>query len=451
MKINILIVEDDANQRTILTGFLRKQNYSVEDTGKPAEALSIIKEKRVDVVLSDLRMPDMDGYELLKEIKKINPEISVILLTAFGSVETAVESMKEGAYDFLTKPVNLDHLVKKISQVTEYRMLKRENEVLRQALEKDPNFDSVITRSPAMEAALSIASRVAPSDASVLILGESGTGKELIARAIHKASALAGKPFVAVNCAALAEGVLESELFGHEKGAFTGASARRIGRFEQASGGTLFLDEIGDIPLNIQVKLLRTIQEGTLERVGGNETVKVKVRLLAATHRDLKQRIEEGLFREDLYYRLNVVTINLPPLRDRKEDIMPLTEKFLEFFAERYKREPFELSPEAKDILLKYDFPGNVRELRNILERASVLCRGNLITPADLNLAPPFSDVPETDGETGHLDTLVAELEKREIRKALDESGGNQSGAARILGISERKLRYKLKKYQMGS
>jgi len=376
----------------------------------------------------------------------------VVVLTAFGTVGTAVAAMKEGAYDYLTKPIDLDELLLLIQRVEREVGLRRENRDLRDQLRERFKVDFIISASRRMEEALNLVKRAAPSAATVLILGESGTGKELIARAIHYASPRAGKPFIGVNCAALPENLLESELFGHEKGAFTGAAGRRIGRFEQADQGTIFLDEIGDLSPVLQSKLLRILQEKEFERVGSSQTLKVDARVVAATHRNLEEGIRKRTFREDLYYRLNVVTVSLPPLRERKEDIPPLIEHFLKKYSQENQKPTFSLSKEARDLLLSYNYPGNIRELENIIERAVVLSRGDMITSHDLPLnlrEGKVEDLMKESGKGRNLPEILEEIERLRINQALESSHGVQTKAAEELGISERVLRYKMKKYNI--
>ena len=372
------------------------------------------------------------------------------MMTAYGTVETAVSAMKEGAYDYLTKPIDLDELLLMVQRIEKEVGLDRENRALKEQLREKFKVDFIISTSRRLEEALNLAGRVAQSQATVLILGESGTGKELIARAIHYSSPRADKPFVKVNCATLPENLLESELFGHEKGAFTGAAARRVGRFEQADQGSIFLDEIGDLSPSLQMKLLRVLQEKEFERVGSNQTIKSDVRVIAATNRNLEESIKKGAFREDLYYRLNVVTISLPPLRERKEDIPLLVEHFLEKYNRENKKAVTSLSKEAKDLLLQYDYPGNVRELENFIERAVVLCRGDTLTVQDLplNLRQSKAEAALGGARGGrNLPEALEEIERQWIVRALERSGGVQTKAAEELGISERVLRYKMKKY----
>jgi len=393
----------------------------------------------------------MSGPDLLKKIKAVNPEIPLILMTAYGTVETAVQAMKDGAADYLTKPLDLEELLVRVGRVTEQARLRSEVRELQRQLIERHRLEGIIGESGRMQEVLALVTRVAPSDATVLIRGESGIGKELIARAIHFNSRRAAGPLVSLNCAALPEQLLESELFGHERGAFTGAVAQRKGRFEQADGGTIFLDEIGDLSPTLQVKLLRVLQEREFERVGGNKTVSVDVRVLAATHRDLEQAMRDGTFREDLYYRLNVVTIQIPPLRDRREDIPLLLDHFLRKFAEKNRRDVTGLTAAARDAFLKYDYPGNIRELENLVERAVLLCRGRVIDLEDLPAAVRPGERSTDQPESQRLPDILGHIERQTIRDALERGGGVQTQAAEALGISERVLRYKMKKYGLES
>ncbi|WP_456427304.1 sigma-54-dependent transcriptional regulator [Rhodocaloribacter sp.] len=445
----ILLIDDEAAQRISLKRFLSHRGYTVHTAAGGPEGYAVAERETIDLVITDFRMPGWSGLETLRRLKALNPDIEVVVLTAYGNLDEAVAIMKEGAYDYLTKPVDLDELEALIERVREKRQLITENRRLKAQLAERYHFDGIISGSSAMEEALNYAARVAPTRATVLIRGESGTGKELVARAIHQAGPRADKPLEVVHVAAMNEELVESELFGHEKGAFTGAGARRIGRLERANGGTLFFDEVGDIPMSVQVKLLRVIQFGRFERVGGNESIDIDVRILAATHRDLEAMIREGTFREDLYYRFNVVTIWLPPLRKRKPDIPPLTEHFIRHFAERHGKPVRGITREAMDRLMKYDFPGNVRELENLIERAVVLCRSEYITKRDLpvHLEPSSARaiLDPHDLDEGYEAKMRA-FESAMIEEALRRTGGNRSAAARLLGISERHLRYRLGK-----
>ena len=398
-------------------------------------------------------MPGMSGLEVLKEVKKINPEIDVVIITAYGTVETAVEALKAGAIDYLTKPiVELDELIILVNRIAERRQLIQENKFLKEDLNKrGVTADKIIYKSQRMAEIINLAGRVAASKASVLIQGESGTGKELLARLIHQLSPRADKPIVIVNCVALHENLLESELFGHERGAFTGATSRRIGRFEEADGGTIFLDEIGELSSTIQVKLLRFLQEREFQRIGSNVNLRVDVRFISATNRDLEIRVAEGNFRDDLFYRLKVVTISLPPLRERKEDIPVLVDYFLNKFAKENGKNVKGFTAEARDLLLKYDYPGNIRELENIMERAVVIAREQYITTNDLPFKADFLAEDSEKKPFSALKESLDELEKKLIIDAMDKAQDNQTKAAGILGISERMLRYKLKKYGLKS
>jgi len=449
--LSILVVEDGHSQREILRDFLRDEGHDVSEAESGEKALKQLRENYFDLLLIDYKMPGMDGMELLKGVKRINPEVDVIMMTAYGTVETAVQAMKAGAVDYVTKPIELDELLILVDRISERRTLLKQNEILRDELRrKGVTANDIIFRSPTMDEVINLAGRVATSRATVLILGESGTGKELVARLIHALSPRSQKPMTVVNCAALPETLLESELFGHEKGAFTGAAQRRIGRFEEADGGSLFLDEIGELPPPVQVKLLRFLQEREFQRLGGNRTLHSDVRIISATNRDLKTKVGEGAFREDLFYRLNVVAITIPPLRERKEDLSPLIDHFLRRFSSQNEKEIEGVLPEAKDLLLKYDYPGNVRELENIIERAVVIARGSLVSTRDL----PFSAEPIPSGREekirlGTLKDSVEALERKMILVAMEKTKNHQTRAAELLGISERMLRYKLKKYTL--
>ena len=373
-KLNILVVEDGKSQREMLRDFLKDEGYPVAAAENGKDALLKLREDCFDLVLTDYKMPGMDGMALLKAGKELNPEVDVVVMTAFGTVETAVNAMKAGAADYISKPIDLDELQLIIERIAGRRTIVRENRLLKKELRgKEVTPDRIIFKSAPMAEVVNLAGRVAKSRAAVLIQGESGTGKELIARLIHDLSPRSQNPMTIVNCAALSEHLLESELFGHEKGAFTGASALRRGRFEEADGGTLFLDEIGELDNSVQVKLLRFLQEKEYQRVGGNRTFHSDVRVISATNRDLEKEIEKGRFREDLFYRLNVVSINIPPLRDRREDLPPLMTHFLRQFSKENGLNIKGFSSKARDLLMKYDYPGNVRELENILERAVVI------------------------------------------------------------------------------
>ena len=447
-KLNILIVEDGRSQREMLKDFLAREGHRVTEAEDGNTAIRQVQGGHFDLLLLDFKMPGMNGIEVLEKIKNINPKISVIMMTAYGTIETAVDAMKLGAVDYIPKPIDLDQLLALVSRISERQTLIRENEILRQKVRKKglPQ-EQIIYKDSGMEAIINMVGRVASSRATVLIMGESGTGKELFANLVHTTSPRSGRPMIVVNCGALPETLLESELFGHEKGAFTGATARRAGRFEEADGGTLFLDEIGELSPPVQVKLLRFLQEREFQRLGGNQTIRADVRIISATNQNLEEKVKEGTFREDLYYRLNVVSIIVPPLRDRRGDISVLTEYFIKRFSTENDKDIKGLSNEAMDILMKYDYPGNVRELENIIERAVVITRDQAISIRDL----PFEEISPhhfadyKDG--GALKEEIESLERKRIEQALDETGNNQTRAAELLGITERTLRYKLKKY----
>jgi DNA-binding NtrC family response regulator len=444
-RFRILVVDDEPVQRELISGFLKKQGFEVIAAESAERALELFRQDTFDLVLTDQKMANMSGLELLQAVHVINPETPVIVITAFGTVEAAVTALKQGAIDYLTKPLNLDELLFRIRHVSDRYRIINENRELREALQERHRIEGIIGESGQMLEVLSLVRRVAPSEATVLIRGESGTGKELIANAIHFGSPRARGPLVKVNCAALPETLLESELFGHEKGAFTGALTSRQGRFELANNGTIFLDEIGDLPLHLQAKLLRVIQEREYERVGSSHSVKVNVRILTASHRPLEALIKAGQLREDLYYRLNVVSILIPPLRERRADLTLLIDHFLRRFAEKNHKTIRGLTREARDILLRYDYPGNVRELENLIERAVVLTRDDVIGSGDLPLTVQEAEAVDEQGT--NLTVTVEAVERRMIRDALARSDGIQTRAAELLGISERALRYKLVKY----
>jgi DNA-binding NtrC family response regulator len=451
-KAKILIAEDEKAQRDLLEGFLKKEGFSVEAVASGREALQKLEGDLFDIALIDYKMPELDGLQTLREIRRLYSDISVVMMTAYGTVETAVVSMKEGALDYLTKPIDLEELLLIFQKVMERSNLIRENRELRAQLQERYTLDNIVYGSPKMEEVMGLVARVAPSHATILIRGERGTGKELVANAIHYASPRSGKPLVKVSCSALPETLLESELFGHEKGAFTGATQKRIGRFEEADGGTIFLDEIGDLSPGIQVKLLRILQDKEFQRLGLNLTLKTDVRVIAATHRNLEEAMKSGNFREDLYYRLNVISIHLPPLRDRRGDIPLLIDYFLKKYSKENQKPISDISKEVRALLLRYPFPGNVRELENLIERAVVLCREEMITTPDL----PFHLREEkSEKEWGFpkkeksLPESLEEVERDLIIKALHQHHGIQTKAAESLGISERVLRYKMKKYRI--
>jgi len=454
-KTHLLVVDDDIGHLTTLKTLVRSWGYRVTVAEDGSAAVDEVKTQPFDLILMDVRMTQMDGIEALKRIKAYNPVIPILIMTAYSSVATAVDALKTGAYDYLTKPLDFDTLRLTVERAMEHTRLKNENRQLKEKLRKEFDWQNIIGSSPPMRALIDMVAMVAPSEATVLITGESGTGKELIARSIHFNSPRRSKPFVVVNCAALADTLLESELFGHEKGAFTGADRRREGRFRQADGGTLFLDEIGETSPAMQAKLLRVIQERELQRVGGDETLHVDVRILAATNRDLSGEVKRGKFREDLFYRLNVVTVDMPPLRVRHADIPLLAQHFMERFASRNRKAIKGFTPRAMDLLIKHDWPGNVRELENAVERAVILITGDYITEREL----PLSISPDRDrassAPTVTEDRMIAldgmqsleSIEKEAIAATLAETGGNKSETARRLGINRKTLHLKMKRY----
>jgi two-component system response regulator HydG len=450
MKPNVLIVDDDHGHLTMLKTLVAGWGFEPEGAEDGGAALSRVRERAFDLVLMDVRMAAMSGIEALKLIKDYNPAIPVLIMTAYSSVETAIEALKSGAYDYLIKPLDTDLLKLTMERALEHTRLKVENQALRQRLPSGFELTNIIGRSRPMRELVELIAMVAPTEATVLITGESGTGKELVARAIHHNSPRKHGPLVTVNCAALTETLLESELFGHEKGAFTGADRRREGRFAQAGKGTIFLDEIGEISPAMQAKLLRVIQEREIQRVGGDAPLQVDVRVLAATNRDLAAEVAAKRFREDLYYRLNVVTLTAPPLRDRREDIPLLAQHFLSRFAEKNRKIIRGFTPRAMDVLVKADWPGNVRELENVVERAVILATGDFVTERELpaHLLPDEAGggaaCPENQALAG---VSLEDLERQAILATLDEVGGNKSEAARQLGITRATLHKKLKKY----
>jgi DNA-binding NtrC family response regulator len=440
----VLVVDDEANARAALAELLRDEGYQVETAADGFKALGKVEEAAPDIVLTDLKMPGMDGLTLMRKLRAQDEAAVVVVMTAFGAVDTAVAAMKEGAADYLTKPVNMTELVLVLGREMERRRLRQEAGSLRARLAERYSFENIVGNAPAMQEIFKTVAQVAGARASVLITGESGTGKELIAAAIHQRSPRAKGPFVKLHCAALAETLLESELFGHERGAFTGAVGRREGRFSQAHGGTLFLDEIGEISPSVQVKLLRFLQEHEFERVGGNDTVRVDVRVIAATNRDLQSEVARGRFREDLYYRLNVINVEMPALRERPSDVPLLATYFLRKYATENGKTIGGFSDDALARLSGYRWPGNVRELENIVERAVVMCTGDRIGSAELpaHLAPaPTPTAIQIPGST------LEQVERYAITKALEASGGSTSKAAEMLGISVRKIQYKLHEY----
>jgi DNA-binding NtrC family response regulator len=442
-RTRILVVDDEEIVRESLSGWLQKDGYSLDVAPDGPTALEKVQAERRSILLVDLKMPGMDGLQVLQEVKKLQPDVAVVIMTAYATVDTAVQAMKFGAYDYLVKPFDPEELSLMVEKISAQQALVRENTLLRKALKREHRFRDAVSKSPRTQAVFELARASAKSNSTVLILGESGTGKEVLARSIHAESEQAKGPFVAVSCAALTESLLESELFGHEKGAFTGAVARRKGKFEVAQGGTLFLDEVGDISPKLQVDLLRVLEERRFFRVGGNEPIDAEVRVIAATNRDLKKAVAGGGFREDLYYRLNVIPITLPPLRERREDVPLLVEHFLERLSLETKKKVDEVSGEAMALLMAYDWPGNIRELRNVLERGVVVSNGPVLQAANLGLSGPAR--PQADAGFATLE----EVEKRHIAFVLEKSDGNVTHAARTLGIDRATLYNKIKKYEL--
>jgi two-component system response regulator HydG len=445
----ILVVDDDLAHRTMLRTLLGGWGYDVAEADDGQSALDTVHKKPFDLILMDIRMVRVSGLEALVEIKRFNPAIPVIIMTAYASVETAIRALKEGAYDYLTKPLDFDELKIIMERAMEHSRLQEENRYLRESLASQFDRRNLIGRSAPMTKLMDTVTQVAPSEASVLITGESGTGKEMIAGAIHYNSRRKDGPFVKINCAAITETLLESELFGHEKGAFTGADRRKEGKFRQADRGSIFLDEVSEMSLSMQVKLLRVLQEREIVRVGGEEVIKIDVRVIAATNKELIREIQAGRFREDLYYRLNVVTLHVPPLRERREDIPLIAQHFLTLFAEKNHKNIKGFTPRAMDRLLKYNWPGNVRELMNAVERGVVLSRSEYLDEEEFSLVlqdqPRSAEPPVLHITAPSLDAV----EKETILRALETSGGNKSEAARRLGITRRTLHLKLKKYGM--
>ena len=449
MKKRILVVEDEEKLRRVIELQLASSGFDVDKAATAEEGLKIVD--RADLILTDLRLPGMDGVQLLSLIRRQNANVPVVIMTAYGSVETAVESMKAGATDFLLKPFSLDHLMQVVYKALEMRALRDENRQLKEELGRRYEYDNIIGRSEAMQEIFATIERVAPTRATVLLAGESGVGKDLIARAIHFHSPRRDRPLVKINCSALPENLMESELFGYEKGAFTGAVGSKPGKFEQADTGTVFLDEIGDVPAAVQVKLLRILQEREFERLGSNVTRHIDVRVIAATNQDLRAALEQGTFREDLYYRLNVVPMNIPPLRERKQDIPFLANHFLRKLAPDSDHVVEGISDAAMEKLVGYHWPGNVRELENVIERALILCRGNQLEADDIKLEMAPRSRPAGDSNQHHFlpeGLTLDQYEQELIKEALRRADGNKSQAARLLGLTRNALRYRLT--QMG-
>lgn len=446
MKKKILLVDDEKNILKVMSASLKKEGYEVETSRSGEEAVGKIGTDRYNLVITDYKLPGLNGLDLLQEIKGKYPDMPVIILTAYGTIEKAVEAIKKGASNYLTKPLNLEELTLVVKDAIEKHALIEENKTLRQRLLDKHSFDNIIGRSSSMEDVYRMIRMVSQSNANILIIGESGTGKELVARAVHYGSERKEFPFVPVDCAAIPEGLLENEIFGHEKGAYTGAHDKKIGLIEQAHRGTLFLDEVGELSLNLQKKLLRVLQEREFQRLGGKERVKVDIRVIAATNRDLEHDVKDGRFREDLFYRLNVVSIPIPPLKDRSDDIPLLAEYFLRKYNEENKKDIISFDPGVMKLFMKYEWPGNVRELENIVERAVVLCNFEKIV---LDNIPP--NIIKVAGEKRNIIDIptnglnLLEIERRVIQKALDDVGWNQTRASAILGISRKQLRTKMK------
>ncbi len=446
--IAVLLVDDDESFRRVQEYQLTQAGYEVTSCGDAPGALASFQERLHDVVVTDVRMPGLDGLELLARLKAVSPETPVVVVTGHGTIETAVEAMKQGAFDFLTKPFPRDQLRLTLQRALELARLRQENRELRRAVEGRFSFQNLIGSAPPMKRLYDALELVAPTDSTVLISGETGTGKELVARALHYNSARRQGPFATLNCGAIPESLIEAELFGHSKGAFTGAHAERKGKFESADGGTLFLDEVGEIPLMLQPKILRVLQSGEVDRIGADRPVKVDVRIVAATNRDLEAMVAERTFRQDLYYRLAVVPVRVPPLRERREDIPLLAQHFLDRMAERAGRPTLRLPPEAFGLFDRYGWPGNVRELENLIERLVVMSREETL---DLSLLPEAIRSGEATGGSAFVlpreGVNLEEVERDLIRQALDRSAGNRTQAARDLGLTRNTLLYRMQKY----
>ncbi|MCD4715313.1 MAG: sigma-54 dependent transcriptional regulator [Desulfobacterales bacterium] len=447
----ILIVDDEKNYLVVLEALLGTEGYEIVTTDNAREAVRSVRESDLDLVITDMKMPGMSGMELLEKCKKIRPELPVIMMTAYGTIEMAVEAMKKKAYDYITKPFNNEELKLIIKKALENYRLTKENRRLSEALSDRYKYGNIIGKSKPMLEIFDSISKLAKSNASVLITGPSGTGKELIAKAIHYNSPRKNQPFISINCGALTETLLESELFGHEKGAFTGAVAMKKGRFEVADAGTLFLDEVGDMPAPLQVKLLRVLQEMEFERVGGTRTIKVDVRVLSASNRNIKEDITNGTFREDLFYRLNVMNIEVPPLRERLDDIPPLVKHFIDNYRDDKEKKKLELSPEVWKVLYNHSWPGNIRELENVIERAVILCSGNIVRledlPEELAGAEVEFDVERFIPPNIPLPDALEQIEEKMIRRALDQCNNVQAHAAKMLGIKKNLIQHKMKKH----
>jgi two-component system response regulator PilR (NtrC family) len=458
MKPRILVVDDEESIREFLDIMLRKEGYEVTCVEDGQKAIDTLKKKTFDLVISDLQMPNVTGLELLKHSRENYPDVLFMMITAFGTAESAVEAMKMGAYDYITKPFRIDEVRINIANALRSKNLEVENRVMRKELQKEYSFQSLVGNSEAMHKIFELIRKVSDAPTNVLVTGESGTGKEMVAKAIHFNSPLKDKPFVSVNCGAIPENLVESELFGHKKGSFTGAVADKPGLFEIADGGSLFLDEIGELPLQSQVRILRAIQERVIRRVGATEDIKVDVRIIAATNRDLEDMTKQGTFRQDLFYRLNVINIKTPALRERRDDVPLLANHFLQKYNDRFGKAIQSVSKEAMDLLKKYDFPGNVRELENIIERTVALESGATVLPESL---PQFVNTPSgrkmvsSDGieitdEGIDLQKVIDQLEKELLVKAIHQANGVKKRAAKLLGITFRSMRYRVEKYNLG-
>ncbi len=448
MNPKILIVDDEASHRQMIRAVLTVEGYEIHEADDGQSAVASVTNRFYDLVLMDVRMARLSGIEALKEIKHLSPGIPIVIMTAYASVGTAVEALKAGAYDYITKPLDIDELKLLVEKALRFRHLEQENLHLKERLDDRFDFSNIIGRSRSIQRVFETIGLVAPSEATVLITGESGTGKELIANAIHQNSPRKDRPFIKVNCAALPENLLESELFGHEKGAFTGAVARKKGRFQLAHDSSIFLDEIAEMAPITQTKILRVLQEREFESVGGTQTHKVDVRLIAATNKDLEEEIKNGRFRDDLYYRLNVVSVEVPPLRKRQDDIPLLADYFLKTYSTKNRKMIKGFTPRAMDLMMRHQWPGNVRELENIVERAVIMARGEMITPIEF---PHVLKELDADLKATSLNLQsgrsLKEVEKEMILRTLEETGGNRTHAAKILGISRRTLQLKLKEY----
>ena len=459
MKSRILIVDDEESIREFLEIMLKKEGYEVSTAEDGLKAQELLKKKTFDMIISDLQMPHVTGIELLKHVKESYPDTVFMLITAFGTTETAVEAMKMGAYDYLTKPFKIDEVRLNVNNALKHQNLEVENRSLKKELTKEYSFQNLVGNSTEMHRIFDLVKRVSQSPTNILITGESGTGKEMVAKAIHYNGLLKDKPFITINCGAIPEALMESEMFGHKKGSFTGAISDKSGLFEVADGGTLFLDEVGELPMTIQVKLLRAIQERVIRRVGATDDIKVDVRIVAATNRNLEDMVAKNTFRQDLYFRLNVINIKAPSLRERRDDIPSLAKHFLAKYNERLHKNIAGISEEAMELLKKYDYPGNVRELENIIERTVALEGGATILPESL---PPFVNTPqgrkmassheiEIGAEGVDLDKIMGQIEKELLVKGIHAANGVKKKAAKLLHISFRSMRYRVEKYNLGT